>query len=127
MHSTLALIDRARLERLRYFRHTPAMGGFGGDWDTLDASIACADEASIAAILAALGASGAVPGASANLGLFEVAGGSVSVRVRRDGGGGGGGHVDLAIGAYVSATEIAHAERVEAWLEQRGIRPTARA
>lgn len=92
------------------------MGGFGGDWDTLDASIACADDAALAAVLAALGQPVTAP--SGSLGLVVLADDGVNVSVHRSASGGGA--VDLSIGAYVGPTEIAHAERVEAWLDAKG-------
>lgn len=123
VHSTLGLVDRARLDRLRYFRHTAPMGGFGGDWDTLAAVIACADDAALASTMTSFGR--AVPTESGSLGMVEIVGDSVGVRVQRSPG--GGGTVELTLGAYIGPNEIAHAERIEAWLDAEGLRATPRA
>jgi len=36
------------LAQLRYFRYWPVMGGFGGDWDSLDAEARFSDDAELA-------------------------------------------------------------------------------
>lgn len=115
--------------RLRYFEYHPPLGGFGGDWDSLDAEAEYASGDELAVMLGALGYVGELPPPDAvtYLGMAAVNG----ERVQLDVDGGrfverGRGRLAITIAVYVKPEDIARAERFEVWLDAQGIRMTPR-
>jgi hypothetical protein len=110
------------LARLRAFRYLPALGGFGGDWDTLALELPFGGEAELGRLLAVLGHRGGVPEAG-DLGVLQVEGVEVRAAVSwLRPGAAQVGAVTLTLAVYVTEADVARALRVEAALEASGIR-----
>ncbi|MBI3856918.1 MAG: hypothetical protein HY293_14620 [Planctomycetes bacterium] len=107
--------------KLRYFEYLPPRGGFGGDWDSLDAQ---------ARALAAFGYAGSPPigTGSGDLGLMTPAGMKVGVGMNRKAVlPGEGNTIQLTAGICVMDELIGQAGRLEAWLDTPPIRMVPRA
>ena len=97
-----AELARLAARSLRYFVYTRPHGGFGGDWDTLDAEAQFADAGALTAALAAL-----TPTLQAH---------GVDVRVDA------AGNTLWLLGAlYVTKQRIAELAEVERWLDEVGV------
>ena len=117
--------SQAALKQLRYFRYNPVMGGFGGDWDTLEGSAPFATTGELSGILGELGYDGPPPIEEDRLtiGPLTVDGLPVHVTVvnrstRPD----RSGRVELLMAVYVTDAQVHEAMRVEAWLDSHSIR-----
>lgn len=114
----------ASLERLRYFRYFPPLGGFGGDGDTLSADARFADDAELGRILGALGYAGEPPLEERDtlLGFFTVGGVEVQLSVtRRSLSPESENRVHIGVALYVTQEDVANARRLEEWLDAHAI------
>jgi hypothetical protein len=115
-----ALAALAR-NHLRFFSYVPPHGGHGGDWDSLLAEAPYVDSGERDRILAIVGLGSASPTAGASdLGAVVVDGVRLMVTVR-PAGHDPSGVVEFMIGLYVTAPNIAAAQRLEAWFAARGL------
>lgn len=115
------------LKKLRHFRYQPSMGGMGGDWDTLEASLPFADETDLRALLARLGWEVELPPPCARreLGTLAIDGVPVEVAVlteahRAD----AGNTLRMTLAVYVTQDDVDRALRLDGWLDANLGSPT---
>jgi hypothetical protein len=112
--------------QLRYFRYQGPQGGFGGDWDSLEANARVGDEAELRRVLAVLGCDDAQQRneQDADLGTRMLGGQPVQVYVRRRAPFPPHDHapeVRFLLAVYVLPEHLAQAARLEAWLDAHGV------
>jgi len=102
------------------------MGGFGGDWDTLEPTARYADDAQLERQLAALGYAGDPPlGAHHTLqGFFVVHGVRVPPSVDRKA---DANTLTVTAAVYVTDEDVYRAAHLERWFDARGLQMTPRA
>lgn len=117
------------LSRLKHFRYSPPLGGWGGDYDFLVATKHFADDAELKRLLSGFGAGPAVSlnEGYTDLGLLILGGHKAQIcftrKARRPE---DENILTITVAMYVTEKHVAQALEIEKWLDANGIELDAR-